>query len=47
MRRRLAGFIVGLLVGAVAGVGLAVLAGFLWYTSHCGQVPLFGGAYCR
>jgi hypothetical protein len=41
------GLIVGIIVGAAVGIGLAVLALMAWYQGHCGQVPLTGGIYCR
>jgi hypothetical protein len=41
------GLIVGVIVGAAVGIGLAVLALMAWYQGHCGQVPFTGGIYCR
>jgi len=41
------GLIVGVIVGAAAGIALAVLGLMVWYQGHCSQVPFMGGIYCR
>jgi hypothetical protein len=41
------GLIVGVIIGAAVGLGLAVLALMAWYQGHCGHVPFMGGIYCR
>jgi hypothetical protein len=40
-------FIVGIVIGAVVGALLVGTAAFVWYQTHCSQVPLVGGTYCR